>query len=49
MDQCDTTTNAANSIVKLLLQVADGPDAGDFIEAGLDDIRLCPVEALSGQ
>jgi len=37
-----TTTVAAGTSVKFRLQVADGGGGGDLIEAGLDDVSVCP-------
>ena len=37
-----TTTVAAGTSVKFRLQVADGTSGGDLIEAGLDDVSICP-------
>ncbi|MEL7369178.1 MAG: DUF1028 domain-containing protein [Myxococcota bacterium] len=36
------TTIPAGAQVKIRLRVADGPGAGDLIEAGLDDVSICP-------
>lgn len=38
-----TTSVAAGSQVRFRLQVADGPGDGDLVEAGVDDIEICPV------
>ena len=35
------TTIPAGSQVRIRLRVADGPSAGDLIEAGLDDVSIC--------
>ena len=40
------TAIPAGSTLKLQLQAADGPDEGDLVEAGLDDIRLWPVDPV---
>ncbi|GAB4193881.1 MAG: hypothetical protein Tsb002_24810 [Wenzhouxiangellaceae bacterium] len=53
VSQGDITSNAiwtnapatsipAGSQVKIRLRVADGPGPGDLVEAGLDDVSICP-------
>ncbi|MEM9593333.1 MAG: hypothetical protein AAGD06_03680, partial [Acidobacteriota bacterium] len=37
-----TGTVAAGSSVRFRVQVADGPAAGDLVEAGIDDVSICP-------
>ncbi len=37
-----TTTVAAGSNVQFRVQVADGPSGGDLVEAGFDDVTICP-------
>ncbi|MCH9649048.1 MAG: S8 family serine peptidase [Deltaproteobacteria bacterium] len=38
-----TTSVAAGAQVRFRLQVADGPSDGDLIEAGVDDVEICPA------
>ena len=38
-----TAAVPAGSNVKLRLEVADGTATGDLIEAGVDDLRICPT------
>ena len=37
-----TTTVAAGSDVRFRLQVADAAGPGDLVEAGIDDVSICP-------
>ena len=37
-----TSQIAAGSSVLLRIRVSDGPNAGDLVEAGLDDVTICP-------
>jgi len=37
-----TTTVAAGTSVKFRIQVSDGSGPGDLIEAGIDDVSICP-------
>jgi len=37
-----TTSIPANSSVQLQLRVADGPNGGDLVEGGIDDLSICP-------
>ena len=37
-----TSAIASGSSVQLRIRVSDGPGAGDLIEAGLDDVTICP-------
>lgn len=37
-----STPVSAGSQVRLRLRVSDAPKAGDIIEGGLDDVRICP-------
>ncbi len=41
-----TTTVPAGSSVKMRVQVSDGAGPGDLIEAGIDDIAICPSGSL---
>ncbi len=36
------TTVSAGTNVRFRLQVADGPSGGDLVEAGIDDVSICP-------
>jgi len=38
-----TASAAAGTSVQFRLQVADGSATGDLVEAGLDDVTICPV------
>jgi hypothetical protein len=37
-----TASIPAGSNVKLRVQASDGPATGDLVEAGIDDLRICP-------
>jgi hypothetical protein len=37
-----TATVPAGSSVRFRVQAADGPASGDLVEAGVDDVRICP-------